>query len=239
MSRAPINPPSRPSRNGVWGFVGYERVAGQRAWGSPTHRGCEGERDGARKGEGKQGGQSAFERGWRREERVKSGSPCTACASRTRSSFLHLQVERRPVRHRLRKRGFSICDIAVSGSRPPLAPRRPERSRSSFRVPSGSPGEKSFPRRPFPATEFDCSRNENRRLRSRYAALLMIPPISISRLRGCSSLAGLLFSERTACRRLLGETLSFGSRSSRVFRGNGPTRDREIVCVECLECSGL
>lgn len=44
---------------------------------------------------------------------MKSGSPCTACASKTRSSFLHLQVERRDIRRGLHHPTFSICDNAL------------------------------------------------------------------------------------------------------------------------------
>lgn len=134
------------------------------------------ERQTAREEERKrtQGGQNAFEQaseGGGGEERVKSGSPCTACASKTRSSFLHLQVERRPVRHRLRKRGFSICDIVVSGNHPLL---QALDAASVFSLPSassspavrrvaasGSPGEKSFRRRSFRAA---CQRNPEIRL---------------------------------------------------------------------------
>ena len=59
----------------------------------------------------------AANKGKRRSERrrgsdgLKSGSPCTACTSKTRSSFLHLQVERRDIRHGLHRRTFSSCDI--------------------------------------------------------------------------------------------------------------------------------
>lgn len=55
-----------------------------------------------------------------REGGVKSGSPCTACASKTRSSFLHLQVERRDIRHGLHHPTFSICDNVSSPLPPPF-----------------------------------------------------------------------------------------------------------------------
>lgn len=51
---------------------------------------------------------------------MKSGSPCTACASKTRSSFLHLQVERRDIRHGLHHPTFSICDNVSSPLSPPF-----------------------------------------------------------------------------------------------------------------------
>lgn len=56
-----------------------------------------------------------------REGGVKSGSPCTACASKTRSSFLHLQVERRDIRHGLHHPTFSICDNVSSPLFPPFS----------------------------------------------------------------------------------------------------------------------
>lgn len=69
------------------------------------------------------GGSSARERERERGGReggVKSGSPCTACASKTRSSFLHLQVERRDIRHGLHHPIFSICDNVSSPLFPPF-----------------------------------------------------------------------------------------------------------------------
>lgn len=45
-----------------------------------------------------------------RKRRVKSGSPCAACGSKTRSSFLHLQVEYRDIRSSPHCR-FSIPDF--------------------------------------------------------------------------------------------------------------------------------
>lgn len=95
------------------------------------------------------GGSSARERERERGGReggVKSGSPCTACASKTRSSFLHLQVERRDIRHGLHHPTFSICDN-VSSPSPLPSPRcclrfffpRPacHASWKSFQKPSG------------------------------------------------------------------------------------------------------
>lgn len=51
------------------------------------------------------------------KQRVKSGSPCTACGSKTRSSFLHLQVERRSIRVTTPS-WYSLSDPRFCPSRP-------------------------------------------------------------------------------------------------------------------------
>lgn len=86
---------------GAWGFHTQKLIYPARGNGGSSARERERERGG-------------------REGGVKSGSPCTACASKTRSSFLHLQVERRDIRHGLHHPTFSICDNVSSPLSPPF-----------------------------------------------------------------------------------------------------------------------
>lgn len=70
----------------AWRFVGYGRVVAERERKNAGGFKAGDANDGRVKkmGEGKR--------------RAKSGSPCAACGSKTRSSFLHLQVECRDIR---------------------------------------------------------------------------------------------------------------------------------------------